>query len=65
MPNALDSARYNAGSAGVTFVPDRFRLFEIRGMDYVLLMGAIALFVVLAIVLYVTRKADWYARDSS
>jgi len=28
-------------------------------------MGAIALFVVLAIVMYVTRKVDWYARDSS
>ena len=25
----------------------------------------VALFVVLAIVMYVTRKADWYARDSS
>ena len=27
-------------------------------------MGAIALFVVLAIVMYVTRKVDWYARDA-
>jgi len=27
-------------------------------------MGAIALFIVLAIVMYVTRKIDWYARDS-
>jgi inner membrane protein involved in colicin E2 resistance len=25
---------------------------------------AIALFVVLAIVMYVTRKVDWYARDA-
>jgi Inner membrane protein CreD len=30
--------------------------------DYALLMGAIALFIVLAIVMYVTRKVDWYAR---
>jgi inner membrane protein involved in colicin E2 resistance len=29
-----------------------------------LLMGAIALFVVLAIAMYVTRKVDWYARDA-
>jgi len=27
--------------------------------------GAIALFIVLAIVMYVTRKVDWYARDAS
>jgi len=27
-------------------------------------MGAIALFVVLAIVMYVTRRIDWYARDA-
>ena len=26
--------------------------------------GAIALFIVLAIVMYVTRKVDWYARDA-
>jgi len=29
-----------------------------------LLLGAIALFIVLAIVMYVTRKVDWYARDA-
>jgi inner membrane protein involved in colicin E2 resistance len=28
-------------------------------------MGAIALFIVLAIVMYVTRKVDWYARDAT
>jgi len=28
-------------------------------------MGAIALFIVLAIVMYVTRRVDWYARDAS
>ena len=27
-------------------------------------LGAIALFIVLAIVMYVTRKVDWYARDA-
>jgi Inner membrane protein CreD len=33
--------------------------------DYAALMGAIALFIVSAIVMYVTRKVDWYARDAS
>jgi inner membrane protein involved in colicin E2 resistance len=28
-------------------------------------MGAIALFILLAVVMFVTRKVDWYARDVS
>ena len=28
-----------------------------------LLMGTVALFVLLAVVMFVTRKVDWYARD--
>jgi inner membrane protein involved in colicin E2 resistance len=27
-------------------------------------MGAIALFILLGVVMFVTRKIDWYARDS-
>src|SRR6266404_5120752 len=49
-----------AGLAGVY----TFLYITLRQQDYALLMGAIALFVVLAIVMYVTRKVDWYARDS-
>jgi len=50
-----------AGLTGVyTFV-----YIILRQQDYALLMGAIALFIVLAIVMYMTRKADWYARDAS
>ena len=41
-----------------------FLCITLRQQDYALLMGAIALFVVLAIVMYVTRKVDWYARDA-
>ena len=37
----------------------------LRQQDYALLIGAIALFIVLAIVMSVTRKVDWYARDAS
>src|SRR5437660_9843032 len=43
---------------------DPCRYLTLRQQDYALLMGAIALFVVLAIVMYVTRKVDWYARDA-
>jgi inner membrane protein len=48
-----------AGLAGIYL----FLYITLRQQDYALLMGAIALFVVLAIVMYVTRKVDWYARD--
>ena len=49
-----------AGLAGVY----TFLYITLRQQDYALLMGAIALFIVLAIVMYVTRKVDWYARDT-
>jgi inner membrane protein len=48
-----------AGLAGVY----TFLYITLRQQDYALLMGAIALFVLLAVVMYVTRKVDWYARD--
>ena len=41
-----------------------FLYITLRQQDYALLMGAIALFIVLAVVMYVTRKIDWYARDA-
>ena len=50
-----------AGLAGVY----TFLYITLRQQDYALLMGAIALFVLLGVVMYVTRKIDWYARDSS
>jgi inner membrane protein len=49
-----------AGLAGVY----TFLYITLRQQDYALLMGSIALFIVLAVVMYVTRKIDWYARDS-
>ena len=50
-----------AGLAGVY----TFLYITLRQQDYALLMGAIALFILLGVVMYVTRKIDWYARDSS
>jgi inner membrane protein len=50
--------------AGLTGVYT-FLYITLRQQDYALLMGAIALFIVLAIVMYVTRKVDWYARDAT
>jgi len=50
----------SAGLAGclhisyITFAPARLRIAH----------GAIALFIVAGIVMYVTRKVDWYARDA-
>ena len=50
-----------AGLAGVY----TFLYITLRQQDYALLMGSIALFIVLAVVMYVTRKVDWYTRDAS
>jgi hypothetical protein len=53
--------RVGAGLAGVY----TFLYITLRQQDYALLMGAVGLFIVLAVVMYVTRKVDWYARDAS
>jgi inner membrane protein len=42
-----------------------FLYITLRQQDYALLMGSIALFVVLGVVMFVTRRVDWYARDAS
>jgi inner membrane protein len=57
----LRTLMIGAGLAGVY----TFLYITLRQQDYALLMGAIALFLVLALVMYVTRKVDWYARESS
>jgi len=40
-----------------------FLYITLRQQDYALLMGTVALFVLLGVVMWVTRKVDWYARD--
>ena len=40
-----------------------FLYITLRQQDYALLMGTVALFILLGLVMYVTRKVDWYARD--
>ena len=42
-----------------------FLYITLRQQDYALLMGSVALFIVLGVVMYVTRRVDWYARDAS
>src|SRR4051794_13245205 len=41
-----------------------FLYITLRQQDYALLMGTVALFILLGIVMWVTRKIDWYARDA-
>ena len=50
-----------AGLAGVY----TFLYITLRQQDYALLMGSIALFIVLAVVMWVTRRVNWYARDQA
>ena len=49
-----------AGLGGVYL----FLYITLRQQDYALLMGSVALFIVLGIVMFVTRRVDWYARDA-
>ncbi len=49
-----------AGLAGVY----TFLYITLRQQDYALLMGSTALFVLLALVMFVTRRVDWYGRDA-
>jgi len=42
-----------------------FLYITLRQQDYALLLGSIALFLVLGVVMFVTRRVDWYARDAS
>ena len=42
-----------------------FLFVILRLQDFSLLVGTVGLFIVLAIVMYVTRNIDWYARDSN
>jgi len=42
-----------------------FLYITLRQQDYALLMGSIALFLVLGVVMFVTRRVDWYARDAN
>jgi inner membrane protein len=42
-----------------------FLFVILRLQDYSLLVGAAGLFLVLAIVMFVTRNIDWYSRDSA
>ncbi len=41
-----------------------FLCVALRLQDYSLVFGSIGLFIVLAVVMYVTRNIDWYARDA-
>jgi inner membrane protein len=58
----------SAGRAGIVaaglVVVYAFLFVILRLQDYSLLIGTAGLFALLAILMYVTRNIDWYARDS-
>ena len=49
---------------GILFILYLFIYTIIQLRDYALLMGSIGLFIVLAIIMYLSRKIDWYALSS-
>jgi inner membrane protein len=62
---ALRSIRRAASvGAGLALIYG-FLFVILRMQDYALLFGAAGLFLALAIVMFVTRNVDWYARDNT
>jgi len=47
--------------AGILIVLYGFLYIILQLQDYALLLGSVGLFIILAIVMYVTRKIDWFA----
>ncbi len=47
--------------AGILIVLYGFLYIILQLQDYALLLGSIGLFVILAIVMYITRNIDWFA----
>jgi len=45
---------------GILFILYGYLYFVLQMEDYALLMGSIGLFAALSIVMYMTRKIDWY-----
>ena len=61
----LKSGRRTIIIAGLLAAIYGFLYVALQLQDYSLLFGTAGLFVVLAIVIYVTRNIDWYARDQA
>jgi inner membrane protein len=59
----LQSSRRTFIVAGMLAVIYGFLYVALQLQDYSLLLGTTGLFVMLAVVLYVTRNIDWYTRD--
>ena len=49
--------------AGIASEPQLSIVLQLE--DYALLMGSMGLFCVLAVIMYITRKIDWYALDKN
>ena len=60
---ALGGGRRGAVVAAGLAVIYGFLYVVLRLQDYSLLVGTAGLFVVLALLMYLTRGIDWYARD--
>lgn len=52
-------------SGGVVTILYVFIYFLLQMQDYTLLVGSLSLFIILAIVMYLTRKIDWYGEKEA
>lgn len=61
---ALRSGRKAGGIFALLVVIYAFLFVVLQLQDYALLAGSLGLFIALAVVMYATRRIDWYAEDA-
>jgi inner membrane protein len=51
--------------AGILIILYGFLFVILRSEDYALLIGSIGLFIVLCVIMYLSRKIKWYGDDAN
>jgi len=59
MAGATDNPFGQTAPRGLAIEPPHL-LLELSNQDYALLLGSVGLFVVLALIMFFTRRVDWY-----
>ena len=61
--SVLRNNRFTLTVSGILIILYAYLYIILQLEDYALLMGSVGLFTVLTIVMYITRKIDWYSLD--
>ena len=61
----LKSSRFTVTLFGILVILYSYLYITLQLEDYALLMGSIGLFLVLSVIMYITRKIDWYSLNDT